>query len=38
MTYHDCDLFYETYKTITENNRRKTHYLSSIPNYFDIYF
>ena len=38
MIYHDSDLFYETYNTITEHNQRKTHYLSSIPYYFDIYF
>ena len=38
MIYHDSDLFYETYNTITENNQRKTHYLLSIRYYFDIYF
>ena len=38
MIYHDSDLFYETYNTITEHNQRKTHYLLSIRYYFDIYF
>ena len=33
----NLDLFYDIYNTITEHNRRQSHYLSLIPNYFDIY-
>ena len=29
---------YDIYKPITEQSQRQTHYLSLIPNYFDIYF
>ena len=32
------NLFHDNYNTITEYNHRKTHYLSWIVNYFDIYF
>ena len=28
----------EIFNTITEHNKRQNHYLSLIPNYFDIYF
>ena len=38
MIHHDLDLFYEIYITVNEHNRRQTHHLSSVPNYFDIYF
>ena len=38
MIHHNLDLFYDIYNTINENNQRQTHYLSLIPNYFDIYF
>ena len=38
MIHHDLDLFYDIYNTINTHNWRKTHYLSLIPNYFDIYF
>ena len=38
MIHSDSDLFYDFYNTITEYNQRQTHYLSLIPNYFDIYF
>ena len=34
----DLDLFYEICNTITEHNRRQSHYSSLIPIYFDIYF
>ena len=37
MIQHDSDLFYDIYNTITEHNQRQTHYLSLIPNYFDIF-
>ena len=36
--YHDSDLFYFIYNPISEHNQRQTHYISLIPNYFDIYF
>ena len=38
MIHHESDLFYDIYNTTNENNQRQTHYLSSIPSYFDIYF
>ena len=38
MIHHDWSLFYDIYNTITKHNRRQSHYLSSILNYFDIYF
>ena len=38
MVDHNLDLFYNIYNNITEHNRRQNHYLSSIVNYFDIYF
>ena len=38
MIDHSLDLFYDIYNTIFEHNQRQTHYLSSIINYFDIYF
>ena len=38
MIPHDSDLFYDTYDTINEYNQKQTHCLSSIQNYFDIYF
>ena len=38
IIHHDLDLFYDIYNTITRHNWRQTHYLSSILNYFDIYF
>ena len=37
MIHHNLDLFCDIYNTIIENNRRQTHYFSSIVNYFDIY-
>ena len=36
--HHDSDLFYDTYNIINEHNQSQTHYLSSILNYFDMYF
>ena len=38
MIHLNLTLFYDIYNTTTEHNRRETHYLSVIPNYFDIYF
>ena len=38
MIHHDLDLIYDIYNAITEHNRRQTHYLLSIVNFFDIYF
>ena len=38
MIHHNLDLFYNIYNTVTEHNRRQTHYLSSVLNYFGIYF
>ena len=38
MIHHDWNLLYEIYNAITEYNWIQTHYLSSIPNYFDIFF
>ena len=45
MIHDDSDLFYYIYNTINEmkftiqiNNQRQTTYLSSILNYFGIYF
>ena len=38
MIQHDFDLFYDIYNTINQYNRRQTHYISSITNYFDKYF
>ena len=38
MIHRNLDLFYEICNTITEHNGRQTHYLSLIPNYYDIYF
>ena len=37
MIHHDPDLFYETYITINEHNRRQTHYLSSIVIFFYLF-
>ena len=38
MIHHNLDLFYDIYNTIIEHNQRQTHYLTSISNYFDIFF
>ena len=38
MIHHDLDSFYDIYNAVTEHNQRQTHYLSSIVNFFDIYF
>ena len=38
MIHHNLDLSYDSYNTIAEHNYIQTHYLSLIPNYFDIYF
>ena len=38
MIHHNLDLFYGICNTITENNRRQTHFLLLIANYFDICF
>ena len=38
MIHHDSHLFCDICNTINEYNWIQTHYLSSIPTYFDIYF
>ena len=38
MIHHNSDLFYDIYNAINEHNQKQTHYFSSIPNYFNIYF
>ena len=38
MVHYDSNLFYDIYNTTIEHNRRQTHYLLLVPNYFDIYF
>ena len=38
MIHHDSNLFYDIYNTVNEHNSRQNHYLSSISNYFDIFF
>ena len=38
MMHRNWDLFNDIYNTVTEHNQRQIHYLSSILNYFDIYF
>ena len=38
MIRHDSDLCYDIYNILTEHNRKQSHYLLSIPNYFDTYF
>ena len=37
MIHYNSDLFYDIYNTINEHNQRKTHEISAILNYFDIY-
>ena len=36
MIHHGWDLFYDIYNTINEYNQKQIHYVSSIPNYFQI--
>ena len=38
VIHHDSDLFYDIFNIINEHNRRQTRCLSSILNYFDIFF
>ena len=38
IIHHDSDLFYDIYNIINEHNQRQTHHLSSVRNYFDIYW
>ena len=38
MTHHDWHLSYGIYDTITKQNQGQNHYLSLVPNYFEIYF
>ena len=38
MIHHNSNLSYDIHKTINKHSKRQTHYLSSIVNYFDIYF
>ena len=37
MIHHNFILFYDICNTINEHNQRETHYLPSIPNYFESF-
>ena len=38
LIHHDLDLFHDIYNRVNKLNQRQTHYLSLIPNWFDVYF
>ena len=38
MIHHYSDLLYDIYSKINEHNRRQTHYVSSVQNYFKCLF